>query len=294
MTAVVPEILVNGAYQFHFAPAPLVSQTQLFMLGKEDRRTADYRLDGLKRPEKNHFLLQYTLAGCGMLRLGKQLHPIPPGTAMLLHFPDDNEYFIHPHEGRWEFVYIMVQGHALEPIWMDAIHSLGPMPRLRRTDPLLMLLYRQIMTAQENRIQDPYEASRIAYDFSMELARTAAQKASASYPALVAQAIEILSREYAQIQGMDQLAYQLHVSKPHLIRTFSQATGLTPGRYLLHIRMRHAVVLLQDPSLTLEEIAHRLGYDNGNYFSKVFFQYFHVRPTAYRRDPMNAYAHITF
>lgn len=293
MPEIKPEALLHAAYQYRFERNPLTSQVQLFMVGKEKRGTEGYRLNGLTRPDKNHFLLQYTLSGCGRLRLGQHTHRVPPGTAMLLHFPDDNEYFTDPDVGCWEFVYIMVQGHTLEPIWMEAIRSLGPLPRFRRTSPLLQLLCRQILQAQEGRISDPFEASRIAYDFSMELARTAAETVSAAYPPLVIQALERLSQQYATLQGLDQLAEELNVSKSHLIRLFSEATGLSPGRYLLHIRMRQAVVLLQDPTLTLDDIAHRIGYDNGNYFSKVFHQYFHVRPSVYRHDPLNAYAKVT-
>lgn len=294
MTACAPDSLKNGGYQYRFDHNPLTSQTQLFMLGKEYRDTPDYRLGGLTRPEKNHFLLQYTLSGCGILRLGSQTHRVPPGTAMLLHFPDDNEYAVDPQAAHWEFVYIMVQGHALEPIWMDAIQSLGPLPRFRRTDPLIQRLYRQVGLAQEGGIRDAFEASRIAYDFSMELARAAAGTAPETYPPLVVQALEIMNRRYPSLRGMDELAQALHLSKAHMIRLFTRATGLSPGRCLLHIRMRQAAVLLQDPALTLDEIAHRVGYDNGNYFSKVFAGYFHARPSEFRRNPMNAYAQITF
>ena len=288
-----PDALLHGAYQYRFDRHPLTSQTQLFMLGKEHRHADGYRLNGLTRPDKNHFLLQYTLSGCGRLRLGNHTHRVPPGVAMLLHFPDDNEYFTDPDADHWEFIYIMVQGHTLEPMWMEAIQTLGALPRFRRSDPLIRLLCRQIEQAQQERITDPFEASRIAYDFSMELARTAADSASAHYPPLVVQAMERLNQDYAVLQGLDALADELHVSKPHLIRQFSQAIGLSPGRYLLHIRMRQAVVLLQNSALTLDEIAHQVGYDNGNYFSKVFYQYFHVRPSAYRQDPLNAFAKIT-
>lgn len=293
MLEITPDMLLVRAYQYRFERHPLTSQTQLFMLGKEERGIEGYRMNGLTRPEKNHFLLQYTLSGCGRLRLGEHTHRVPPGTAMLLHFPDDNEYFTDPETGHWEFMYIMVRGHALEPIWMEAIRSLGPLPRLRRTEPLLQLLCRQILQAQEEYIADPFGASRIAYDFSMELARTAAETVSAGYPPLVVQALERLSQQYATLQGLDQLADELNVSKPYLIRVFSGATGLSPGRYLLHIRMRQAVLLLQNPALTLDEIAQQIGYDNGNYFSKVFYQYFHVRPSVYRHDPLNAFAKVT-
>ncbi len=288
-----PDKLKYGAYQYRFTQNPLTSQTQLFMVGKEKRDDDRYRLNGLARAEKNHFLFQYTLSGCGRLRLGEKTYSLPAGRAMLLTIPDDNEYYVDPQVGEWEFVYIMVQGHGLEPVWKEAIRTLGATPRLRRNDPLLQLLYRQIEQAEKGEIKDNFEASRVAYDFTMELARTAAGITTEAYPPLVVQVLERLSRDYATLQGVEQLADELSVSKSHLIRVFTKATGLSPGKYLLHIRMRQAVVLLQNPELTLDEIAARLGYDNGNYFSKVFVGYFHIRPSDFRHNPMNTHAKIT-
>lgn len=294
MSVVSPEELHYRSNQYFFEHHLLTSQTQLFMLGKEKRGVDNYRLNGLTRHNNNHYLLQYTLSGCGILRVGDRIHRITPGTAMLLNFPDDNEYYTDPETGTWEFIYIMVQGHHMEQIWKEAMRSLGHHPRFRRNDPLIQLLCKQIKQAQDEGIPDAFEASRIAYAFSMELARASTGKMTDTYPALVVKAIDHLNANYATLQGVDQLADDLGVSKSHLIREFSKSTGLSPGKYLLHIRMRQAVVLLQKSELNLDEIARQVGYDNGNYFSKVFYGYYRVRPSSYREDPLNAFARISW
>jgi transcriptional regulator GlxA family with amidase domain len=93
-----------------------------------------------------------------------------------------------------------------------------------------------------------------------------AEKGTLAYSAVV-----MIEEQYAFLLGIDDLADQLEVSKPHLIRTFTAATGISPGRYLTYIRISHAKYMLySDIDVTLEVIAGTCGYSSANYFSKVF------------------------
>ncbi len=55
-----------------------------------------------------------------------------------------------------------------------------------------------------------------------------------------------------------------------------------PIQYLAKIRVHHAMELLQQKELSMEEIARKVGYTNGNYFSKVFKNIIGVTPSNYR------------
>lgn len=90
-------------------------------------------------------------------------------------------------------------------------------------------------------------------------------------PMLVSTAIAIIEEDYAFVFGIDEVASQLEVTKSHLIRTFTAATGISPGKYLTYIRMNHAKSMLcSDLDVSLEVIAGACGYSCANYFSKVF------------------------
>ena len=66
-----------------------------------------------------------------------------------------------------------------------------------------------------------------------------------SYPSLVKDAVSLIETNYAYLYGIDDLADQLEVTKHHLIRIFSASTGISPGQYLINVRMFHAKVMLQ-------------------------------------------------
>lgn len=101
------------------------------------------------------------------------------------------------------------------------------------------------------------------------------------YPSLVQDAIAIMQQEFAHLYGVEDLADRLEVTAPHLIRTFSQALGITPGRYLTQIRISFAKELLRGHCGTLETIAACAGFSSAHYFSKVFRRETGMSPREY-------------
>ena len=56
-------------------------------------------------------------------------------------------------------------------------------------------------------------------------------------------------------------------------------------QYLLMLRMEHALELLKDPSLTIQQIASRVGYENAFNFSRSFKAQYGVSPSHFRNEP---------
>ena len=98
---------------------------------------------------------------------------------------------------------------------------------------------------------------------------------------LVETAVGIIQEEFPFLEGLDELAQRLEVSKAHLIRTFTKKTGVSPGRYITHLRVEYAKLLLrgEDPSITY--VAEASGFANANYFAKVFRRETGMSPSEY-------------
>jgi transcriptional regulator GlxA family with amidase domain len=102
------------------------------------------------------------------------------------------------------------------------------------------------------------------------------------FPDLVQDAISMIEGQYAFLYGIDELADLLEVTKHHLIRVFTAATGTSPGKYLADIRIFHAKSLLRSgEDAPMEIIAGACGYSCGNYFSKVFKKHVGLTPSEY-------------
>lgn len=109
-------------------------------------------------------------------------------------------------------------------------------------------------------------------------ARGAAEAPSA---ANVARARDYLDAHFASCVTLDDLARAAGVSRYHLIRVFSDETGLTPHRYLQAVRANRARDLLAagvDPS----EAAALSGFSDQSHMGRVYKSFYGITPGRYR------------
>jgi AraC-like DNA-binding protein len=79
------------------------------------------------------------------------------------------------------------------------------------------------------------------------------------------------------------LAHEVGMSRATLARRFRELLEETPLAYLSRWRLQAAANLIRRESLTLGEVAARVGYQSEASFSRVFLQAMGQRPGAYRR-----------
>lgn len=80
------------------------------------------------------------------------------------------------------------------------------------------------------------------------------------------------------------LSEQFHIEASYLSRLFSQKYGETITSYITTTRMEHAKEMVKDKNKKLETISFLLGYDDYNYFSRVFKKKVGMSPSEYRKQ----------
>lgn len=78
------------------------------------------------------------------------------------------------------------------------------------------------------------------------------------------------------------LARVSHVSEAHFARSFKEAFGVPPHRYLLTRRIERATALLRDSDLSVTEIALQTGWLSLGTFGRIFRDITGVAPSAAR------------
>lgn len=81
---------------------------------------------------------------------------------------------------------------------------------------------------------------------------------------------------------LDHLADELHLTKHHLVRTFTADFGVPPLTYLAARRLDVGAHLLATTDRGIADIASAVGLTDANYFSRRFKQRFGLTPSAYR------------
>ncbi len=88
---------------------------------------------------------------------------------------------------------------------------------------------------------------------------------------------------------VDELARVAGLSRAHFSRMFAANEGLPPAEFVLRRRLQRAARLLtQAAPLSIKDISVMSGFDDPNYFAKVFRRYFGASPTEFRTTGMYA------
>lgn len=101
---------------------------------------------------------------------------------------------------------------------------------------------------------------------------------------LARQAAAYIHEHFAESLNRDEIARYLGVNEDHLSRCFHQEMGMNMMVYLRRYRIHRAKAMLADREKNVTEIALAVGFQDSNYFARVFRQETGQTPSAYRRS----------
>lgn len=224
---------------------------------------------GLDEFKLNGNALGLLLVSSGTAHCACSASPLCAGTLLLFNNNIDVQLDANTH-----IIYAILNGAAAEAasagISGTIISDCGVCPMAAE---ILNRLLDKDITINQN--------STIAFELLCELAP--ANEKQVTLSPLVAEAIDEIHKNYAQLFGIEELSAELGVSKSHLVRVFSSAMGIAPGQYLTRVRIDNAKLLLASRDYPLELIATLCGFSGANYLCKVFKRESGQTPAAYRR-----------
>lgn len=99
----------------------------------------------------------------------------------------------------------------------------------------------------------------------------------------VAYTLDYIREHYEEKILQEDIARQLHISDRYLRRLFKTYMGLPLSSYISIYRINRSIELMQNSSLSLTDIALRVGFNNSQYYSKVFMKTVNTTPSQYRK-----------
>lgn len=99
----------------------------------------------------------------------------------------------------------------------------------------------------------------------------------------VQRAIDLMRAELSAAWSVTALARRVGLSRPVFARRFVASTGVSPMRYLAHLRMQRAAELLESSALTLAHVAEAVGYTSEFAFNRAFKRQHKLAPGSFRR-----------
>ncbi|WP_026187280.1 AraC family transcriptional regulator [Ensifer sp. BR816] len=255
--------------------------------GYEIRTDSNYDWDGRKRGQTPFTVLQYTIGGAGNLRYEHRTHRVREGETLLLLVPHNHRYWLE-EGGRWEFFWISMNGEEALRIHRSILAVTGPVLKLQpETVESLADCSLRLITGGET----PGRASAIAYEAAMALY----DDVFGSHPVFSEEyrkmhhVIEHILANLEKPLPVEELARVSGLSRAHFSRVFAASEGMPPAEFVLQKRLQRAVKLLtKTADLPVKEVAILSGFDDPNYFAKVFRRVFGASPTEFRTTGMYA------
>jgi len=99
----------------------------------------------------------------------------------------------------------------------------------------------------------------------------------------VESAIASIWESYGEPLSLSDIAKSAILSRFHFCRVFTEATGVSPGRYLSAVRIYQAKRLLVSTSLSVTDISLAIGYSSLGSFTNRFTDSVGASPTRFRR-----------
>lgn len=103
----------------------------------------------------------------------------------------------------------------------------------------------------------------------------------------IAKAVRYMGSHYAEQITLPEIAAYCGFSKPYFSKRFRQEMGFCFTDYLLHLRLKKAIELLEKTKKNVTEIAFECGFNDSNYFGGCFKKVMKTSPLGYRKKMNN-------
>ena len=99
----------------------------------------------------------------------------------------------------------------------------------------------------------------------------------------IAKAVSYIENHFDESISVAKLAELSYYSERHFMRIFKNAYDCSPIEYIINMRINRACTLLKGSDMTISETAEKCGFDDVNYFSRLFKKKVGVSPSEFRK-----------
>jgi len=238
-----------------------------------------------EREGLDNYLLIYTVSGSGILKYKGTEYIITHGQVFLISCMDYHFYKTGPG-GSWEIKWLHFNGSAcknyFDLINEDALCIISlpdPSEIERSLDAIPQLILQSDLL---NDVRLSFLITGILTDMITNKSSAINNKKFNQHNRLISTVINYIQANYYKNINMDSIIKQVHISEYHFIRLFKKYTGVSPYEYLINYRINMSKALLKQTSLTVSEVAFKVGFNNVNNFIRNFKKLVGTTPLKYR------------
>lgn len=241
----------------------------------------------------NEYHLHFVLEGKGRLEIDGALYHIQKEEIFLIPKDIPMQYFADS-EDPWEYIWVTFDGAFAEtylgyagitadhPVMTSAIPTKAYIPLIEKI-------------LDTNELTFANEIKRVGYLFEILSMLIEVQSAGKreknqydySSDTYVEYAISYINNNYNHIKVHD-IANYIGINRSYLTAIFKKKLGISPQEYLVTFRLKKAAEMLTNTTMSIQDIAEKVGYENPLTFSKMFKQSYSLSPKHYRNEQQDS------
>jgi AraC-type DNA-binding domain-containing proteins len=195
-----------------------------------------------------------------------------------------------PHEyygntDKWEVEWITFSGNQIDDILTELKFESTKVGMLSNYDKILSSFNKIFVSLREDDNVGKLIASSLLYEIMVELSIMLHSKheLEASNENYLIENVKLyIADYYNQYITIDELSELVNVTPQYLCKLFKKHLNLRPFQYIALKRIQHAKKMLSDTNMSVNEIAHSVGYNDCSYFCAIFKKYELISPSEFR------------
>jgi AraC family transcriptional regulator of arabinose operon len=232
----------------------------------------------------------YTLQGCGEAVYANATIRTGVGDLMLLSPGVERSYRIPDPEQGWEFYWLhfraterlLAQLDWFQPSSTWQIHTIGDASLRIQIAESLEQAHRINLTNPDLKLREAILEAMLEATI-LQIAAGSKKMATNAVDTRIEHALEHFHRNISAPASVDTLAHVAGLSRSQFNQLFRRNTGRTPQQYVEDRRLEMAAYYLKSTSLSVAEVAQKVGFDNPFYFSLRFKKRFGHSPNNHRK-----------
>ena len=245
---------------------------------------AGYFFDGMKRglsKREPHIAIQFTLSGAGCFQNGpaREKNPVETvgaGKAFICSIPSEHRYWLPKEAGPWRFLWILFFHPYASSRIITEFECNSPVVRMPPEAPLTRFIVDFASAIALGRIATPYDLERLLCHLAIEIAWHLRDGTHyEERPTELLRSVqEFLRRSPDRYFAIKEIAAEFGYSRGHFTHIFRQATGMTPARYILQLRIEEARLEMIKGESNMGEIARKFGFTDASHLRNSFRRVF--------------------
>jgi AraC-like DNA-binding protein len=229
------------------------------------------------------FQIVYVSAGEGVFTSGDVSYSVNPGSVLLVLPGIKHSY--HPLlETGWHEYWVGFKGAYFSGLIKEGRFSPDQVFFQIGLHDSIVSLFNLIF--DEIKVQRPlYQIKACAAILSLiaeVLTRDRRKEQLNSYQKTVEKAKYLMESNVFSEIDLSSIAVQLGISTSRLNEIFKTYTSMTPYQYYIQIKIYKAENLLEQQDLSVKEVAHKIGFEDQYYFSRLFKNKTGVSPSEWK------------